>query len=458
METRIVRFINAMRAKGVRISMAESADAFAAIENLGIRDRGNFRLSLRTTLVKEANHQAIFDELFPLFFDQGGPPPMMSLPDDLTDQEAGMLAEALEAFNRKLRQLLEKILRGEELSQEELDRLENMVGLQHADDPRYMEWMQRRMEQAMRFPQVQEAMQDMLAILQEMGMSPERMDQMREVMSANFESLREQLRQQTGRRIAENMSESRPDDSVDSLYDRPFSSLTDTEMEKLRREVTRLAAALRTKVALRQKRAKTGHLDAKSTIRANLKFNGVPFDLKYRNKRLKPKLVVICDVSTSMRHMSELMLSLVYTLQDQVTKTHAFAFIDHLEYISPDFVGKQAHEAVDAVLVRMPPGYYSTDLGHSLQNFDRAFLDTLDHRTTLIVVGDGRNNYNNPRTDIFKAMSRRSGRTIWMNPEPPYQWGSGDSDMHDYFPICDQVMMVRTLAELRDAVDKLLSP
>jgi hypothetical protein len=51
--------------------------------------------------------------------------------------------------------------------------------------------------------------------------------------------------------------------------------------------------------------------------------------------------VVICDISTSMRHCSELMLSLVYALQDLVTKTHAFAFIDHLEYISPDFVGKE---------------------------------------------------------------------------------------------------------------------
>ena len=458
MDTRIVRFINAMRAKGVRVSLAESADAFAAVEHLGIRDRETFRHSLRATLIKEASHQATFDELFPLFFDQTGPPPMMSLPDDLTQQEAENIAEALEAFNRKLRQLLEKILRGEELTDEELDRLENMVGLQHADDPRYMDWMRRRMEQALRFPQVQEAMQDMMAIMQEMGMSPERMDQMREVMSANFEALREQLRQHTGHRIAENMIESRPDDEVDSLYDRPFSSLSDQEMDKLRHEVNRMAAALRTKVALRQKRARSGQLDAKATLRANLKYHGVPFDLKYRNKRLKPKLVVICDVSTSMRHMSELMLSLVYTLQDQVTKTHAFAFIDHLEYISPDFVGKQARNAVDAVLVRMPPGYYSTDLGHSLANFDHGFLDTLDRRTTLIVVGDGRNNYNNPRTDIFKLMARRSGRTLWMNPEPPYQWGSGDSDMHDYFPICDQVMMVRTLAELRDAVDQLLSP
>ena len=75
--------------------------------------------------------------------------------------------------------------------------------------------------------------------------------------------------------------------------------------------MNRLAAILRTRVALRQKRAKTGQLDAKATIRANLRHSGVPFDIRHRDKKKKPKLVVICDISTSMWHMSELMLSLI---------------------------------------------------------------------------------------------------------------------------------------------------
>ncbi len=456
METRIVQFISALRSKGVRISLAESADAFAAVEDMGIREREHFRLSLRATLIKEAADQAVFDDLFPLFFDQGGLPPMTNLPDDLTPEEAGMIAEALQAFNQKLRQLLEKLLRGEELTPEELERLEQLVGLPYANDPRYMEWMRRRMEQALRFPQVREALEDMMAILSEMGMNPERLEQMREVMMSNMDALREQLRRHAGQRIAENMSENPVESGVDSLYDRPFSSLTDAEMDQLRQEVTRLAALLRTRVALRQKRAKSGQLDAKATIRANLRFQGVPFHIKYRNRRLKPRLVVICDVSTSMRHMSELMLSLIYAMQDQITKTYAFAFIDHLEYISPDFVGKQAREAVQDVLMRLPPGYYSTDLGHSLENFSASFMDTLDHNTTLIVVGDGRNNYNDPRLEVFKKMARRSNRTIWLNPESPYQWGSGDSDMLEYYPICDDVLRVSTLSELTRAVDNLL--
>jgi uncharacterized protein with von Willebrand factor type A (vWA) domain len=275
-------------------------------------------------------------------------------------------------------------------------------------------------------------------------------------MQANMRNLQEQMRRYAGQQIAQNLSDRADDDTGDDLFDRPFSSLTDSEMEILRNEVGRLAAVLRTRVALRQKRARTGQLDAKATIRANLRHNGVPFDIRHRDKKKKPKLVVICDISTSMRHMSELMLSLLYAMQDQITRTHAFAFIDHLEYISPDFAGRSARDAVRDVLVRMPPGYYSTDLGGSLQNFSDDYLDTLDHRTTLIMVGDGRNNYNNPRLDLFNRMARRANRTIWLIPEQPYLWGSGDSDILEYSPLCDDVLQVSTLSDLGNAIDGLL--
>ncbi len=457
MEDRIVQFIRALRAKGVRVSLAETTDAFFAVEQLGIQDRENFRLSLRATLVKNATDLPIFDELFPLFFSHGGSPPMMSLPDDLTEEEADMLAEALRQFNHRMREMLEKLLNGRELTKEELEQLSRMVGLDFADDLRYQKWMEQRMEQALKFPQVREALEEMLAIMQEMGMNQERMDQMREVMQNNMKALQEQLRRFAGQRIAENISENADDDSADSLFDRPFSSLSDSDMDKLRKEVGRLAAILRTRVALRQKRASTGQLDAKATLRANLKHDGVPFDVRHRNRKRKPKLVVICDISTSMRHMSELMLSLLYSMQDQISRTHAFAFIDHLEYISPDFSRLAAKEAVKQVLVRMPPGYYSTDLGASLQNFTESFMDTLDHRTTLILVGDGRNNYNNPRLDLFNQIARRANRTIWLIPEPPYLWGTGDSDMLDYYPVCDDVIQVSSLSDLSAAIDGLLS-
>ena len=456
MEERIVKFISALRSGGVRVSLAESTDAFCAVENLGVQDRDTFRLSLRATLVKDMESLSTFEELFPLFFGSGEPPPLMNLMDDLTEEEANMLAEALRQFGQRLQDMLERLLRGEQLTPEELNALGQMVGLDQADDLRYREWMARRMQRALQFEQVREAMQEIMELMAQMGMNRERMEQMRQLIGQNMDSLREQLRQYAGQRIAENMAEQRPDDLLDGLMDRPFHALSDSDMQKLRQEVRRLAALLRSRIALRQKRAKSGQLDAKATIRANLKYGGVPFQIKHRDRTVKPKLVVICDISTSMRHCTELMLSLLYELQDQVSKAHTFAFIDHLEYITPDFQGNRANEAIQQVLIRMPPGHYSTDLGHSLQNFDDDYLDTIDHRTTLIVVGDGRNNYNDPRLDIFRKVARRCRRTLWLNPEMPMLWGSGDSDMLDYVPLCDRILQVSTLSELTAAVDQLL--
>ena len=209
-------------------------------------------------------------------------------------------------------------------------------------------------------------------------------------------------------------------------------------------------------MALRQRRAKSGQLDAKATIRANLKHSNVPISIKRRDHTLKPKVVAVCDISTSMRPASELMLNLLHAVQDQTSKTHAFAFIDDLEYISPSFDNKEAHEAVKEVMERMPSGYYNTDLGCSLETFVSDFLDLMDSRTIFIIVGDGRNNYNDPRQDLFSMLSRRSRRTIWLNPESPSLWGTGDSDMLKYATHCTSIYQVSNLAELTAAVDKML--
>lgn len=455
METRIVQFISALRASGVRVSLAESEDAFNAVNMMGIKSREDFRLSLRATLIKDAGGIPVFEELFPLFFGSSSVPPMADINQDLTPEEADQLAEALKQFSKKMRDLLERLLKGEQLSQQELDQLSQMVGLKNVDDLRYRDWMARRMQQALGFPKVREALQELLEMLQKLGMNADRLEQIRQLVQSNQQSLAEQLRQYAGEQIAENISQQKPGDQIDELLNRPFHALSEREMELLRREVQKLAALLRSRVALRQKRAKSGQLDPKATIRANLKHNNVPIEIKHRDHHLKPKLVVICDISTSMRYCSELMLSLVFALQDQIKKTHAFTFISHLEYISPDFAGKQVNEAVQGVLDRNPPGYYNTDLGYSLDDFSRGYLDTVDSRTTLIVVGDGRNNYNDPRLDIYKKLSRRAKNAIWLNPEPPHLWGTGDSDMLKYAPYCSAILQVRNLAELTRAVDRL---
>ncbi len=457
MESRILQLIAALRASGIRVSLAESAEAFSAVDIMGIQNREEFRLSLRTTLIKDLKDIPTFDKLFPLFFGSGQPPQMGGNPsDEMTPAEAQMWAEALSQFVEQLRQQMERLMNGEPLTKSELESLAKMAGLNQADNLDYQNWMTQRMLRALAFPQVQKAMKELMEQLAQMGMSRERIEQIRGMIQQNLKALQEQIDQFAGQRIAENLSGKPRGENIDNLMNRPFEALSDADKQLLQREVQKLAAALRTRIALRQKRAKNGKMDAKATIRASLKYNGVPMEIKFRSRVHKPKIVVICDVSTSMRFCSELMLSFLFALQGQVRKTHAFAFIDHLESISEDFSGSNADEAIQSVLWRMPSGHYNTDLGWSLNNFNDDYMDTLNSGTTLIIVGDGRNNYNDPRLDIFSRMSRRSTRTIWLNPEPEYLW-HGDSDMAKYKPLCNNVMKVSNLRELAHAVDDLMT-
>ncbi len=453
----MVQFVAALRAAGVRTSLAETADAFAAVNALGVHDRETFRLAMRATLVKEARHLPVFDELFAAFFAASAAPAPLDLSQDLSPEDIHRLTEALQQFNDRLRQLLEHLLRGEPLSREELERLGKLVGLGQSTDMHYQHWMAQRMERALGFRELRDALQELAQLLDQLGMDRERVAYLRELLQANQQALEEQIEQFSGQRIAENMSQLPRVQPGDDLLNRPFDRLSERDMDAIRKEVQRLAAALRTRVALRQRRARSGQLDAKATIRANLKHGSVPIEIKHRKRSLKPKLVVLCDISTSMRPVSEMMLSLVYALQDQIHKTHAFAFIDHLEYISPDFTGRQASEAVAQVLERMPSGHYNTDLGYSLKNFSQDYLGLVDSHTTLILVGDGRNNYSNPRADLLNMLARRARKTIWLNPEPPSLWGSGDSDMLQYAPYCDITLQVNCLAQLAAAVDRLLT-
>jgi uncharacterized protein with von Willebrand factor type A (vWA) domain len=179
-------------------------------------------------------------------------------------------------------------------------------------------------------------------------------------------------------------------------------------------------------------------------------------ELKYRTRHVKPCLVLICDVSTSVRYCAEFLLTMVYELQDQVARTNSYIFIHDLVDISMEFNEHEPQEAVRNVLQGNPPGYYNTDLGNSLNSFEDDHMGKVDHRTTVIILGDGRNNFNDPRLDIVQTVQRRARRLLWFSPEHPAQWGTGDSDMLSYAPLTDGVFVINCLRDLANAVDKIL--
>jgi uncharacterized protein with von Willebrand factor type A (vWA) domain len=455
MDERVVQFIAGLRAAGVRVSLAESQDAFRAVEQLGVMDRERFKAALRTTLVKERSDQPLFDKLFPLYFSSGGPP-FIPPEEALSPEDQKKLEAAMRALAGELSKLLEMLASGRRPTQEEMERMGRQAGADRGQRPEQQQWLTREMLRRMGLEGLAEQIEKLLEELARMGMTPEGQQAMLQLIAANRDALAEQVAQFVGQNIAREMSE-QPPQKMDGndLMQRPFNDLSQAEARELRRLVARLAARLRTRAALRQKKGDGKTLDAKSTLRANLQTGGVPFDVRFKKRHLKPKFALICDVSTSMRPVAEFMLRLMYDMQDQVGKARSFAFNDHLEEVSDEFIGNRPDEAIPLVLHRIPPGYYATDLGNSLTNFCDSFLDAIDHRTTVIFLGDSRNNFNDPRLDLFELIKRRARRVVWFNPEENYLWGTGDSDMAQYTPLCDAVHQVSNLAQLGDAVDKL---
>ena len=458
MDTRLAQFIRALRAAGVRISLAESQDALAALDRLGVANPDHFRAALKTTLVKEARDQSLFDYFYPLFF-FANLPPLTDIAGQMTGAEEEQLRAALRALaaeNQALRNLLDQLLAGQRFTAEQLLDFARQSGLESAEDIDQRPWFERRMKQVAGLAQLKRLLEQLLEQLAQLGLSEKARQALRGLLQENLDRLTEQVANFVGTTLAEQMAQQASTPKPD-LLDIPFSRLREEEVDQIRDEVRRLAARLRSRVSLRQKRAKGGKLDPRRTMRANMRYGGTPVELKFRSRRVKPSLVVICDVSTSVRYCAEFLLTLIYELQDQVARANSFIFISDLSDISMAFKEYDTQEAVAKVMLEHPPGYYNTDLGNCLATFQHEYLGLVTGRTTVILLGDGRNNYNDPRLDIVQDIQRRCRRLLWFCPEKEELWGTGDSDMHRYAPLTDGVYYVNTLRDLMSAVDQILA-
>lgn len=458
MDKRMVDFIRALRAAGIRISISESQDAMYGVNEVGITDLEQFKQTLKATLVKENRDQPKFEYFFPLFF-SSNQPPLQDIMDQLTPEQQQMLQQALESLMGNmdaLRDLMEQMMNGKPFSQEQLDQMGQMAGLPNGDEMYQRSWFERRMSRQAQLQSLENMIAELLEELAEMGMSDEALQELAEMLRENLEGLSEQISQYVGASLAEQMAQKEPEPRQE-LLDVPFQRLNQSDIDQIRDEIRKLAAKLRSRAAMRQRKAKSGDFDPRKTLRKNMKYGGVPLEMQYRKKHKKPKLVLICDLSTSMRYMVEFLMTLVYEMQDHVAKTSSYVFIDDMVDVTMELEQQDSQEAVAKVLRDNPPGYYSTDLGNSLNTFEKTHMSAIDSRTTIIILGDGRNNYNNPRTDIHSSMQRKARRLFWFCPEHPAQWGTGDSDMHLYADQADGVYMIRNLRDLANAVDEIIA-
>lgn len=471
MDRRITEFIAGLRAAGVRVSLAESADAMRAIEAAGITNKDHFRLALQAALVKDRQDFDTFGELFPLYFGQGQPPPMQQPGGgQLSEEEQQQLMEQLRQMlaqmsPQQLAELFRSMMLGQPMPNGQIRAMLDANGPPQMTNPRYQEWMARQALRDLEFNKLNAALRELIEQLREQGMSEEALQAIEQAARANQQALAEQIAQQVGQQMADQArgeGQSRPRSRSDAeLMDRPFEQLDERDAQDMRRVVDRLAARLRTRLALRQRRGKTGTLDAKATIRSNQRFGGVPMVVRHRKRHQKPKLLVFCDRSVSTQHVMTFMLLMLYSLHDQISRTRSFAFIDRLHDMSMYFAESRPEQAIAQIMQNIrSTRSYSTDLGAALNQFTQSQLGLVDHRTTVIVLGDARNNENDPGLAAFDQIRRRARRVIWFNPEPRQMWGQYDpgslsSDMWHYAPMCDALHEVRTLRQLADAIDRL---
>ena len=192
-----------------------------------------------------------------------------------------------------------------------------------------------------------------------------------------------------------------------------------------------LARQLGSRLAARRRRHRHGAIDMRKTMRRSMSTGGVPVELVLRKPRpARPELVVLCDVSGSVAGFSHFTLQLVHSLREQFSRVRVFAFVDTTDEVTSFFesgsdLGAAMSRMVHEAEIVTYDGH--SDYGHALSGFADRYAHTLTRTGSLLILGDGRNNYRDPAVDALEFVSERVGHTHWLNPEPKRQWGTGDS-------------------------------
>src|SRR5512133_4088600 len=167
-------------------------------------------------------------------------------------------------------------------------------------------------------------------------------------------------------------------------------------------------------------RGRRGAPSVRRTLRRNLGIGGIPARLVFRPRRPeRPDVVVLCDVSESVRHVTRLMLLFLYALQTLFTRVRTFVFVSELAEVTEALRAERdpARAADLAVAARAVSLAANSNYGRVLRTFHRDFLAAVTRRATVIVVGDGRTNYNLPGAWVLDELRRKAKRLLWICPE-----------------------------------------
>lgn len=454
---RVLDFLGALRRAGVPTALSEGIDAVRLLRHVDLLDRTMLREALAASVIRSPTHREVFDDLFELYFPaRSGRPPSPDVGEDADPDAQPDADQQQEAF---LRELLATMMDGDgaairRLARRAVEEFGRVEGRDGGDS--YFQY------RVMRAVDLQQLLAD---LLRERADDEEQVTPLQErLWRDEFEARIEAFRQEVEADIRRRAAEQRGRDQVADRATRPpleevdFLRLSPDEQARMRAEIRPLARKLATRVAVKRRHGTKGRLDVRRTVRRSLATGGVPFDPVFRPRRPhKPELWVVCDVSGSVAAFARFTLLLTNTLQEQFSKVRSFAFIDTLDEITGLFEKYEFDEAVrrmttEAELVWMD-GH--SDYGHSLQVLHQEHADAISPRATVLVLGDGRNNYRQTNSWVLQDIQRRARHVYWLNPEPIAFWDTGDSVMSSYGRWCDDVVEVRNLKQLAEFVQRI---
>ena len=473
MQKKILEFTNILRKSGIRVSTAEAIDSFTALDELSIDDREIFKDALRATMVKRGEEVPTYDQLFDLFWSGF----YDSLRDSFGQANAGLLEMGTD-FEALLQQIMQMLqgMEGElggDLSElaralltQDLTQLENLIrqaaeqaGIERIENFLQVGFFSRRTAEQLGMEGAGDELADLAARLEAAGMSPEQIAALRKLIEGLMEALRRSVRSFTERELQKQNHDYMEKFRRETLLEKSFYHLTEDEIRKMREVVERLAQRIKNVLSIRKRRIKRGKLDLHQTLRRNMSHGGIPFELVFKQrKKERPKLVILTDVSSSVANVSRFMLQFVYSLQEAFTKIRSFVFVAELGEVTPLFQEKEISEAIEAALEGGDTinVYTRSNFGYAFHHFWQTFLSAIDNKTTVLILGDARNNYNDPRAWCLRDIHNKAKNVVWLNPENPSAWGFGDSVMDKYLPYCDVAEECRNLRQLSKIVDNLL--
>ncbi|HET7487623.1 MAG TPA: VWA domain-containing protein [Acidimicrobiales bacterium] len=446
-------FVTELRAAGLPLSLTEDLDALEALRHVPLVRRDDVREALAATLVKSAGHRPAFDTVFDAYFSLSPAPVEVAAAVEGVAEAGGAAGEGAD-----LAALLEEALRDgddERLRALAEQAVEAAAGLT-AGRPVGLSYYLYR---TLRAVDLDGALARLVAgagapsALEQRLVADEFGDRAARFRAAVEAAIRRRLVEERGAEaVARSLRRPLPED-LDVMH------ATSDELAALRRALEPLARKLAVRLARRRRHRRRGHLDFRRTLRRSMSYGGVPAEPRFRRPHpAKPEVMVIADVSGSVAAFARFTLQFVYAISSQFSRVRSFAFIDGVDEVTRFFDGAQdigaAVQRVNAEAdVVWVDGH--SDSGQALTAFWNRWGTEVTHRTTVILLGDARNNYHAAEAWVVRSLRERARHVYWLNPEPRSYWDTGDSIVSRYGEHCDGVFECRSLRQLARFVEQL---